>query len=479
MGLYRKGGRLSLALATGVLCVGLVAGCTQEKAEVDPLQGYRVAIVDLPPLMELHPSFSKLEQMNDEISSLQEEKAKIQAESREKLIAEGGDEMEKAIQQARKKLEAEQAAVEGELSALSSSLSAQIESEMKGLHASYEAELKAEVEKVAPQRPTPTDVTPPPIDAAGEGQVRDYLQNLSMVRERNLAAKRLELEKRVGDEIAAKKAEVDGQIAAFEADLSAKYQSERLNLQLSAQNSSDEETKTAAENRLAEITAEIDQAKQAKRAELEGSYAAVRAEKTSALQGELEAYQRTLDAEVSQKLEAKRRELGVAAVPQRPQQQQRPSGPPPEVAAKIKEIEGRMRGQLESKKAALQARMQAKMAESRARLEAKQAEVQASLEKLNAEIGERIEKGLANLPEEVQAKLKEIDANIEKIQEERKLLADSMRLDIDKQVAGIAEKKNQTMVLGLTYERNYFYKDPSFEDLTELSQVRVQQMEKK
>jgi hypothetical protein len=467
-----KSRRLGLALAAGALCAGFTTGCLPEKAEVDPLEGYRIAVVDLPPLLELHPSYSKLEQLNAEISELQEQKLQIEKESREKLISEGGDEMEQAIAKAKAKLEAEQAAVESEISALSSSLSGQIESEMRGLHAAYEAELKQEIAKISPQAAEP----PPPLDGKVEGQVKDYLQNLSMVRERNLAARRLELEKRVGDEIASKKAEVDGQLAAYEADLAAQYQSERLNLQLTAQNSTDEAAKTAAENRLGEIAMAIDEAKSTKRAELEGGYAALRAEKTSALQGELQAYQQKLDIEVSQKLAAKRREIGMAPPVQA---QTSPTGPPPEVQAKIREIEGRMKAQLQSKKSALESRMRAKMDESRIRLETKQQEVQANLERLNKEIGDRIEKGLANLPKEIKDKLEDVDQKVEKVQEERKNLVTSMRKDIDAQVAGVAEKKEQKMVLGLTYERNYFYKDPSFEDLTDLSQVRIQQMEKK
>ena len=470
MGVFTSKKKLGATVAVGLVCAGLLAGCNKEETKVDPLEGYRTAVVDLQPLLELHPNYGKLEQLNQEIGALEQEKQEIQKESQQDAIAKGGDEMQQAVARAKEKLEAERAAVEGEIAALSSSLSAQLESEMRGLQASYQSELEGEIKRQIPE--VKNEPPPPVIDVDNNEKVQDYLANLSLVRERNLAARRLELEKRVGDEIAAKQAEVSSQIAAYESELSAQYQNERLNLQLTAQNSTDEEAKIQAEERLSEISQAIDSAKAAKRAELEGSFAAVRAEKTALVQSELESYQAQLDREVQENLAQKRRELGGQAPPPRPERV--PSGNSPDVTAKIREIEGRMQAQLESKKAQLRAQVEAKMAQAREQLEAKSDEVQANLEKLNNDIGLRIEKELANLPEPVKLKIKEVDDKIVALQEESKKLYDSIREDIDLQVGGVAKDKNQEMVIGA-----YRYKDPSFQDLTDLSQVRVQQMEKK
>lgn len=481
MSLGRRRVKLGVSLATAVLCLGFVSGCKKE-APVDPLAGYRVAIVDLPPLMELHPDYPKLEQLSKEIDELHAKKMKMQNEARDSIVAAGGDEIEQAIEKAKAKLQAEQAQVEGELSSLQSSLQAQVQAEMRGIQADMEGELKDIVSKLMPPSQKEEVEKPPVLDSkVDEQQIQDYLQNLHLVRERNLAAKRLELQKRVSDEVVAKKADVDGQLSAFEADLSAKYQTERLNLQLTAQNSTDEEAKTAAENRLGEISSEIDSARSAKRAELEGVFAAVSSEKSAQLQSELEAYRRELDAEVAANMDQKRRELGGAAVPApRPAQTaEAPTGPPPEVKQKIAELESRMRAQVASKQAEVEARMKAKIADSQGQLEAKRTEIQESLKKLTEEIQTRITEGLANLPEELKAKFDEIDEKMAKMEDEREKLIDGMRQDISTQVASVAEKKSEKMVLGLTYERNYFYKDPSFEDLTDLTSVKLQTAEKK
>ena len=471
MGFVKKTG---LVLVAGVICTGLWAGCQPQKAEADPLEGYRVAVVELPELMKVHPDYGKLEQLSGEIASLEKKKLELQKNAQQKLIEEGQGKMAEAVKKARAKLEAEQKQVEGEIAALSASLNAQVQAEMKGIQAQLEGELKDDIAALAPQSQQPDE--PPPLDTNVEGQVQDYLQNLSLVRERNLAAKRLELEKRVGDEIAAKKAEVDGQLAAFEADLAGQYQSERLNLELTAQNSTDEEAKAQAEARLGEISAEIEQAKRAKRADLEAGYSSLRAEKMAALQGDLEAYQRELDAEVAQKLQAKRAELGGGIPAPRPAQ---PSGPPPEVKQKIAELESRMQGALASKRAEVESRMRAKIADSQVRLENKQKEIQKQLEELQIELEKEMKIAMDNLPEEMKGELEQIDSEIEKASDEREKLLEAIRSDISEKVAAVAEKKEQKMVLGVAYERNYFYKDPSFEDLTDLSLVKLQTAENK
>ncbi|PCI15275.1 MAG: hypothetical protein COB68_13065, partial [SAR202 cluster bacterium] len=91
------------------------------------------------------------------------------------------------------------------------------------------------------------------------------------------------------------------------------------------------------------------------------------------------------------------------------------------------------------------------------------------LQKLEIDIQKRITAGMKNLPEDVQKRMAEVEEEIKTVTEESKKLMEAMREDINGSVAGIAEKKKEEMVLGLTPERTYFYKDPSFTDLTDLA----------
>jgi hypothetical protein len=469
-----KNGHFHRILAAGVLALALgVSACTPEQPaeKVDPNLGYNFASVNYQELVALHPSYDKLLQIDEEIAKKELEKGKLGAAAFQELQKEGAGKMKSAVEAAKAKLEGERAAIEGEMAALSASLSAQIEGEMKGVQANLQAELESDIEKLKKSTPVKDDVAAPepdPLLERNEGQVQDYLANLALVRERNLAARRLELEKRVGDEVNAKKAEVDGQMAAYEADLAAQYQSERLNLQLSAQNSVDEAAKAAAEARLGAITQEIDAKKSAKRAELDAGYAAVRSEKTAQLQGELEAYQSELNAEVNAKVAQKRQELGiVASQPSRPRA---PQGPPPEIQAKISEMQARMNAELEAKKAQLQGQMAGKAEEAKARLQAKQAQVEAELKAIEKQITEDVTKRINELNPKTKALVEKTEKEVKELQAQRKELADKIAADISREVGDVAKKKEVDMVVGVIPDFEY----SAYPDLTEQAKVAVQ-----
>lgn len=462
-------------LAAGVLGAALsVSACTPEQptqAQTDPNAGYNFAQVDYEQLVKLHPNYRDLTAIDDKIVAKEMEKRELGAAAFKELQKEGAGKMKSAVEQAKAKLEAERNQIENEMAALSASLSSQIEGEMKGVQARLQAELDADIEKMKkalPQGDKPPADEPPPLPTRNEGQIQDYITNLALVRERNLAARRLEVEKRISDEVNAKKSEVEGQIAAYEAELSAQYQSERLNLQLTAQNSVDEAAKTAAEDRLAAITQEIDAKKSARRAELDAGYASLRAEKTAQMQSELESYQAELNAEVNAKVAAKRRELGEPGPAPRPQPG--PQGPPPELAGKIAEMQSRMNAELQARKAELQGAMAAKTGEAKARLEAKQIQVEAELKEIEKTITEDVTRRINELSPKTKAQVEKVDKEIEKLQEERKILAEKIAADISREVGEVAQKKAVDMVVGVVPKFEY----SSYPDITEQAKVAVQ-----
>jgi hypothetical protein len=466
--------RPALMLATGLLAAALsLSSCEPaQKASAqksdDPKAGYDIATVNYEELVALHPDYEKLEQIDKEIMLKEQEKGKLQQQAFQELQKEGSTRMQSAVADAKARLEAERASIEGEMASLSASLSAQMESELKGIQAGLQQDLERDIEDYKKNSGVAPDKAPDPIEPRNEGAIKDYMQNLAMVRERNLAARRLELEKSVSDEVNAKKAEVDGQVAAYEASLASQYQSERLNLQLTAQNSADEAAKTAAEQRLTAISQEIDDKKAAKRAELEQGYTALRAEKSAQLQSELEAYQNELNAEVAAKVEQKRRELGQA--PSAPSQPSRSAGPPPAVQQKIAEMQARMTAELESRKAHLRDEMAGKAAEAKRRLQAKQDQVKKELAALEIQIAKEISEKADKLAPKTKAKIDKVDAEVKKLQDERKQAAEKIAADISREVGGVAQKKDVDMVVGVV--PNYEYS--SFTDLTELSKVAVQ-----
>ncbi len=453
---------VGLALIGG-LTLTLPAQSTQEG-----LIDLQLAVVDYSVLIKAHPQHEKLKQLDDQVRLLEEERAMVESQARQKLMQQGQDEMGEAIQQARAKLEAEKAAVEAELSSISSSLSRRMAGEMEALQGQYENQIKDAVEGLVPKQADTT--APEPLAQSGDQQVQDFMENLGLIRERNLAARRLELEKRLGSELEAEKARLDGEVAAFEDELSGQYQSEKLNLQLTVQNAADEAEREQAEARLQEISAEIADKKLARRKEVDQKFSAFRTEKTEAMQQELVTYQKELDAEVASKVGSKRAEL-VASGKLPPQAAPKPQGPPPEIQAEIAKVESSLRAELESKKAELRQRMQAETAVAEERLKKKQAEVEEQLRKTEAEIRERINEQLENLDDELKDELDEKTARLEELNKQRETLYEQMKSELNEKVAGVAEKKEVPMVIGS------FVVNRNCEDLTDRAMVAVKQME--
>ena len=468
--ILRQQGRL--VLITGLLLGSLtVVGCGPKKpaeaaSEKNPNAGYGFATVNYKELTSLHPRFEELKQFDEKIALVEQKKVAVRAAAFQELQKKTQGKMKSAVAEAKAKLEAERSAIEGEMAGLQASLQSQMEGELKGVQQRLQKQLEEDLKGVKPPD-KPDSVEPPKVEPRIEGQLEDFRANLAMVRERNLASRRLELEKRIGGEVDRKKAEVDAQIAAYEGDLAAQYQSERLNLQLAAQNSTDEAAKEAAQTRLEGINAEIEQKKSGRRSELEAGYLSLRAEKSAQLQNELEAYQVELNREVSAKVEAKRRELGYASA--QPAQQSRPSGPPPEVKARIAEMQARMASELEARKAELSGQMQAKAAEARARLQAKQDQVEAELKQVEELLTKEMQQQLEKLAPDTQKKMDEVEKEVKELQEQRKQLAEKIAADISREVGEVAQKKEIDMVVG-------GHEFSTYDDITDQAMVAIKTM---
>lgn len=452
---------LGAAVLTGcALGGGQPAESAQEAGPVD----LQLAVVDYKVLISAHPDYDKLKQVDERIDLLQQEKIMAESRARELIYSKAGEDMASAIKEGQAELEAEKAAIDRELGALSSALGAQLEREMGNLQSAYERELEDKLKPYKNQ--APAAVTPPPV----QQQVTEYQQNLALVRERNLAAKRLELEKKVNGEMQAERARLDSQLAAYEDELSSKYQTEKLNLQLKVQNASSEEERTAAEARLTEISEELAAAKEARRAEIEGGFAGFRSERQNWVEQELASYKKTLDVEFASKMSgqvAAATKVTPAATKAEPPPQQAA-----EIKAKIAQIESSMQAEFARKKASLKARMEAETAEARERLMAKQKEVTEKIRAAEEEIKARIDKEMANLADEDKAELKEVEKQIEEAQKQRDELYDLMKEELNKEVATVAEKKNAPMVIG------YFVVNRNCSDLTDSAMVAVKQIER-
>lgn len=436
---------------------------------------YKFAVVDLQSLLKNHPEFENLKQIDEQLHDLREEKELIPILGAKGARDKFYGKMEEQVKKAKAEMEAEKAQVEAEMAGLAASLQGAMNAELKRVQGDYDGQIQALIDKYRKKNAPPPQSQPeavaPPSTRPAAASVDQYREGLLLVRQRNLTAKKLELEKSIRSEIEAERGRFDQQMAATEDQIAGQYQEEKLNLQLKLQVTQDEAEQQKLQDRLGVISEEISSKKAARRAELEASFDAFRDGKNKEFAAQMASYTNQINSEVARQVDGWRPpERQQAPQQPKPQQPQAPMAPPKEIEEKIAQARADIKGKMAAKEAELRGAMEAKSQEARARLMAKQKEIQARLEAYQEELKELFEQSKKNLDAKSKEKMAAIDKQIEKVQKERDALYDRMVADINKVVAGVAEKKDVPMVLGqVVYNR-------TCEDLTDFSMVGVKQL---
>lgn len=417
---------LSLAMAFALATPMAVA---QLNATPTNMVGYDMATVRYGQLARLHKSSSQLRALDVQIAMLEEKRTQVRLEARQRLDEEADATIRKAVKQARTELAEHRATSDAQLNALRARLFKQVEAEMRALQSELESEL--------------IHSSTAPISQA---QLEDFQQNLFLVRNRNAAAKRLELEKEMNRVLSARKSLDQKELAAYEAELAARYRDEQVNLHLRIQNSPDQSVREQASQRLAEIAEKLKTLKRARRERSQSRFAALQAEQSRVLQAELLAFQAKSEQQFIAKVEAKKKELN------------------PGIQAKTDEIKSRLDEELEKKQEAVSVLLRDEADKARIRYEAQEKKATARLQELKARVATEV----ANLPPEVKDEIQELAARIEKFQAERGSLREAIRESVSDKVGEVARRLDHQMVIGIS-ELEY----SSLPDLTDRSLAGV------
>lgn len=445
----------------GLLVVLTLAGCdakepveTKTPTANESLQK-EVAVVEAEKLLQLHPDYENLRRLEQEIRDLEVKQEEIPKEAFAKVRNKGQSTMEKAYSQAKAEMEAEQAAISGEMDGLARALQLQMSSELNEIKARLDGELQESIRKVQGTQ------DPLKQNDVGNTDMGEYGENLKLVAGRTLAARRLELEKASQSELTAERNRLDQELASFEDEVGARYQEEKLNLQLKMQNNPGEEVEKTTRARLNAIDDEISAAKTTKRQEVDSTMEAFRQKKQAAFDSEIAALEVSI-----------RQEMTVKVAQKQGQPIPRPGGAPvpEEVKAKITAAQARMEGEMATRKAELQARMKQKENEARARLKAKADQIQERLSALNTQLQKQFAGRTDFLDKATKAKLEQVKQDLEKARADRKQVFDKMLADLEKAVGKVAEKKDIPCVVG------QFVVNNDLTDLTDLSMVEVKQI---
>ncbi|MEW6278192.1 MAG: hypothetical protein AB1758_06190 [Candidatus Eremiobacterota bacterium] len=454
----RWGGAMVVATA---LFWGSVAS-TRAQASDPPGQleqalGGRLGVVDYDSLLQAHPDYERLEQFDQQLSLLTQQRDWLPVAERQGKADQARDRMKAAYEKAREEMESEQARIQAELSGMSDHLAAQLQAEGNRLKEQMDRELQAFIQQHQPQTPQSLPDSLPGKD--------EYLKNLALLRERENTARALEINKAKADRINAEQARIDSELAAYVDEIMRQNQQEKLNLQLQVSVAKDEAEQAALEERLSALSEQEEQLKQAKRAELRSQFEAVQAEEEARAARELSAAKARVDAEVQAKL-ANYRPQGTAAPP--PQMSPELTA---EVQRKIREKQAELQAIMERRQTEFKARMEAESAAAVARLKQKQQEIEERLGALGKELKSAMEADEKDLSPEVQARLKSLDEQIDKLKAQRQELYDTMVADLKGEIQKVAEKQKVDMVVGL------YVHNQSCEDLTDRSMVQVRMMQ--
>lgn len=445
-------------VAAMLLVVGAVVmqGLVPQRAwagETDELDPKEIGVVDFDSLIRAHKDFEKLEQMDEQLGLLRQELEFLPAEDRRRETDKARKKMESEVVKARKELEAEYNRINAEMRGLSAAMAGQLEAEGRQLQAHYQAQLEEQIRRVRPQQ----------IELRGnaEAKMKSFLQDLAVVREQRLTARRLEIEKTTQARLEAERARVDAEVAAYETELMRENQQRKLNLQLEMQTVTDPEKEAALQQELAALGDDEAAKKEARRNELFAGLDAMREKEKAAMDAELGSYQRTLDSEVQQKVQAERARL--AGLPA-----QAPAAPP-DVQAKIEQIKATINGEMAARKSQMQATMEARSNEARARLQKKQKDIEKRLSDLSKQLKEMVEQSTDQVSDDTKKKMETVKAKLEELQAQRKELFDAMMADLSTIVGEVADKQDVPSVIGKVVVNLHC------KDLTDLSMVAVKQ----
>jgi len=284
------------------------------------------------------------------------------------------------------------------------------------------------------------------------------------LRERKVQAIKLEVEKVHREQREAERARIDSEIAAYEDQIMKTHQQEKLNLQLKVQVAKDEAEQADLQAQLEAISDEEERLKDAKRAELEGSFKTFRSDSEARQAAETKAAIDKVNREVEGQIGALPASAGAPPPPPRPKQPTLT----PEIKAMIAKKQDELRAKMEAEAAAARQKMEAEQGVAVARLKRKSEELKARIEKQQADLQRVVQ---ANAREGLSAatkeKIKVLEEQRDKLQAQRTELFDKMVADLKGDIGEVARKQKVDIVIG-TYVENR-----NCVDLTDYAMVAI------
>lgn len=458
-GWLRWGSSLALVsvLAAGAFWAPPV-GAQDQSASVQEALGGTLGVVDYSNLLKAHPDYERLTQLDQQLAGLKQEIEFAPMQDRDDVLRAAQEKYKKELMRAQSEMEAEQATIAAEMAGLSDQMKARLDAEAAKGSAEMQRELEDYIKKNAPEAAAPAEPVNMPAPLS------EQRKNLLLLRERKVQAIKLEVEKVHREQREAERARIDSEIAAYEDQIMKTHQQEKLNLQLKVQVAKDEAEQADLQAQLEAISDEEERLKDAKRAELEGSFKTFRADSEARQAAETKAAIDKVNREVEGQIGALPASAGAPPPPSRPKQ---PSLTP-EIKAMIAKKQDELRSKMEAEAAAARQKMEAEQGVAVARLKKKSEELKARIERQQADLQKVVQ---ANAREGLSAatkeKIKVLEEQRNKLQAQRTELFDKMVADLKGDIGEVARKQKVDIVIG-TYVENR-----NCVDLTDYAMVAI------
>lgn len=411
-----------------VLSSFIFVGCTDNKKkdeiEQKPL---KIAVVDVEKVIKKHSDWDKLDRIEKKISEISDEMRKGSGDSLNKLGASQAKKMEEAQKKARAELEAELKQVQASLDAQKRKMEAQFESDL--------AAAKNAAKNMSRNAPTPSTTA---VNLTGD---------MLVLRDRQISAKRLALQKQAKENIDREKTRLDNELLAYEQQISKENQSQRLNIQLKLQLDVAEEEKKALQDELMAINEEEFKLKEVKKQEIASQLEAISSREFKAVDDGVAAYKKQLDSDI-------RKQVGYGS-------------PSKEEASQLQAKANEIQRNLAQKQKDMEAKMASAGAEANRRLNQKKAQIEKRLENLGASLNKEMKESRDAIIKSDMEKLERLRSDYASLMSEKNNLRDVMLEDIKVAVKKVLEEEKIDVVF-LSYIANISAEDITDKTISEL-----------
>lgn len=390
----------------------------------------KLAVVDLQKLVSAHRDYGKLMQLNEKIVILQEK------------INEAPDELKNINIAMRKEQELAAAGLGDELVKIKKKLSTEQE-QLKNEFKKEQEDMMRQMKSVQNEE---EDVHAPRMVTSKtlKQNLDQFAKDLMILKEKQVAAKRLELQKKLSESLRNLEESNEKELAAFEQQIWKKNQNEKINLKLKYENAATSEEREQVKQKMMQLEEEESKARDAKKAVLSARYDDVKRRGVQEIEKEITAYDAKLQKDVMAQIQGKNayektKPQDVLTSPQYAAMKKKANDMQARYEQKTKELSKKYEKEFEAKKKELE-------------------------EKLKSHEKQLLAKALKNEDEIVKLsedKRKEIEKQIETLTEQRNRLYEQIMNDIRERAGEIVKDENVQYVFG-----SYIY-NVDCEDLTE------------